>query len=118
MNPAQKKLLLSTLKREESTSTFEIFPSTSTWKYFQVLVLWKMMFRSTLKYATSDFTGISKSTSIKRLAFFKAFGLGSAGKVFINNSYTKNKENQLRGGCLEIEGRNFINQAKSLFSFF
>ena len=44
-----------------------------------------MRFRSTLKYATSDFTGISKSSSIKKavlgLAFSKALGLGNAGKV-------------------------------------
>ena len=44
-----------------------------------------MRFRSTFKYATSDFTGISKSSSIKKarlqLAFSKALGLGNAGKV-------------------------------------
>ena len=55
------------------------------WKCFQVLVLWKMRFRSTFKYTTSDFTGISKSSSITkarlRLAFSKALGLGNAGQV-------------------------------------
>ena len=44
-----------------------------------------MRFRSTFKYAISYFTGISKSTSIKkarlRLAFSKTLGLGSARKV-------------------------------------
>ena len=44
-----------------------------------------MRFRSTFKYATSDFTGISKSSSIKkgrlRLAFSKALAHGNAGKA-------------------------------------
>ena len=44
-----------------------------------------LRFRSTLKYATSDFTSISKSPSIKKarlwIAFSKALGLGNAGKV-------------------------------------
>ena len=53
-------------------STLEIFPSTSTWKYFLVLVLWKIRFRSTFKYATSDFTGISESSSIKKARLFKS----------------------------------------------
>ena len=46
-----------------------------------------MRFRSTFKYATSDFTGNSKSSSIKKaplwLAFSKTLGLGIAGKVLI-----------------------------------
>ena len=65
--------------------TLKLGESTSTWKYFQVLILWKMRFRSTFKYTTSDFTGISKSSSVEkarlRLAFSKALGLGNAGKV-------------------------------------
>ena len=44
-----------------------------------------MTFGSTFKYATSDFTGISKSSSIKKtrlwLAFSKTLGLGNVGKV-------------------------------------
>ena len=67
--------LMSTLKLEESTSTFELFPGTSTLEN---------EIKSTFKYATSDFTDISKSSSIKkirRLAFEKALGLGNAGKV-------------------------------------
>ena len=59
MNPEQKKLLFN--------------------EYLgKVLVLWKMRFRSTFKYATSDITG---ARALKRLAFPKALGLGNAGNV-------------------------------------
>ena len=65
MNPEQKKLWFNKyFKTGESTCTLEIFPSTSTWK---------MRFRSTFKYATSDFTGISKTTSIKKARMRLAF---------------------------------------------
>ena len=83
MNPEQKKLLfmLCTLKLEESTSTLEIFPGTSTLEIFECT----LRLRSAFKYSTSDFTGISESSSIKKarlqLAFSKALGLGIAGKV-------------------------------------
>ena len=58
---------ISTLKLEESNGTFQMFQSTSILKYFLIQVLWKMRFRNTFKYATSDFTVISKSSSIKKL---------------------------------------------------
>ena len=55
MNPEQKKLVFNEyFETEGSTNTLEIFPSTSSWKCFQVLV-WKMRFGSTFKYATLDF---------------------------------------------------------------
>ena len=38
------------------------------WKYFPVLVLWKLRFRSTFKYATSDFIGIPIPRALPRLA--------------------------------------------------
>ena len=47
------------LKLEENTSALEIFPGSSTFKIFE----WTLRFRSTFKYATSDFTGISKASS-------------------------------------------------------
>ena len=75
---------MSTLKLEESTGTLEIFLSTNTLEIFRGQVLSKMRFRSTFKYATSDFTGISKPSSIRKghLRFIsKALGLGNAGKV-------------------------------------
>ena len=66
-------------------STLKLGEILVLWKYFQVLVLRRIRFRSTLKYVTLDFTGISKSSSIKkarlRLAFSKALGLGNAGGV-------------------------------------
>ena len=43
---------------EESTSTLKIFPLC----IFECILI----IRSTFKYATSDFTGISKSSSIKK----------------------------------------------------
>ena len=52
------------------SSTLEMFPGTGNSKI-----------EKHLKYATSDFTGISKSTSIKKVAFLKALGLGNADKV-------------------------------------
>ena len=77
MNPEQKKLLLN--------EYFETGGSTSTLEIFQVLVVWKKRFRSTFKYATSDFTGISKCSSIKkarlRFPFSKALRLRGANKV-------------------------------------
>ena len=48
---------MSTLKQEESCSTLEINPGTSTLEIFECA----LRFRSTFKYATSDFTSISQS---------------------------------------------------------
>ena len=57
---------MNTLQLEESTSTLKIFKCT-------------LRFRSTLKYATSDLPGISKSSSLNntrlRLAFLKLFDM-------------------------------------------
>ena len=51
----------------QSTSTLEIFPGVSTLEIFECA----LRFRSSFKYATSDFTGISESSSIKKAGLFK-----------------------------------------------